>query len=62
LALEEQLHQVLARSLHGLAILPLVDGRESQRGGPVGLALAARDGTSCYLPLRHEAGPNLVAN
>jgi len=25
-------------------------------------ALAARDGTACYLPLRHEAGPNLVAS
>jgi DNA polymerase-1 len=60
--LEQQLHQVLARSLHGLAILPLSDGRETPRAGAVGLALAARDGTACYLPLRHEAGPNLVAS
>ena len=61
-ALEERLHQVLARSLHGLAILPVADGPEARRSGPVGLALAARDGTACYLPLRHEAGPNLVAS
>ena len=61
-ALEEQLHQVLARSLHGLAILPVLDGSEARRGGPVGIALAARDGTACYLPLRHEIGPNLVAS
>ena len=62
LALEERLHQVLARSLHGLAVLPVMDGSEARRGGPVGIALAARDGTACYLPLRHEGGPNLVAS
>ena len=61
-ALEAALHQVLARSLHGLALLPVLEGRETERPGPVGLALAARDGTACYLPLRHEAGPNLVAS
>jgi hypothetical protein len=53
---------VLARSLHGLALLPVLDERATGRAGPVGLALAARDGTACYLPLRHEAGPNLVAS
>jgi DNA polymerase-1 len=60
--LEASLHAVLARSLHGLALLPVLDERATGRAGPVGLALAARDGTACYLPLRHEAGPNLVAS
>ena len=61
-AIEDRLHQVLARALHGLALLPVLDGGEAARGGPVGLGLAARDGTACYLPFRHDAGPNLVAS
>jgi len=54
-----RLHAVRARSVHGLAILPLADGDTPRRSNLVGLALAARDGTACYVPLRHSAGPNL---
>jgi DNA polymerase-1 len=53
-----RLHEVLARSLHGLAVLPVVE-HGFARAAPVGIALAARDGTSCYVPLRHQTGPNL---
>ncbi len=48
-----------ARALHGLALLPLAAGDDPRRARLVGLALAARDGTSCYVPLAHESGPNL---
>ena len=61
-AIEDGLHRVLARALHGLALLPVVESGDGARGGPVGLAIGARDGTACYLPFRHEAGPNLVAS
>ncbi len=54
-----QLHAVRARALHGLALLSLAAGDEPRVAPLVGLALAARDGTACYLPLGHEAGPNL---
>ena len=54
-----RLHAVRARSLHGLAILPVAAGESARRERLVGLALAARDGTTCYVPLRHAAGPNL---
>ena len=55
----QELHEVRARSLHGLALLPLADGPEPRNGRLVGLALAARDGTACYVPLAHDSGPNL---
>jgi DNA polymerase I len=38
------------------------EARQERDALEAGLALAARDGTACYLPLRHEAGPNLVAS
>ncbi|HEY2955953.1 MAG TPA: DNA polymerase I [Candidatus Eisenbacteria bacterium] len=57
-ALTASLHEVRARSVHGLALLPVLEEGDSPRGAPVGLALAARDGTASYLPLRHEGGPN----
>ena len=55
----QELHQVRARSLHGLALLPLADGPEPRTARLVGFALAARDGTACYVPLAHDSGPNL---
>jgi DNA polymerase-1 len=54
-----RLHEVRARAVHGLALLPVVDGHP-RAGAVVGLALAARGGASCYLPLGHPAGPNLT--
>ena len=54
-----RLHAVRARALHGLALLPLVGGDDPRVAPVVGLALAARDGSNCYLPLAHGAGPNL---
>jgi DNA polymerase-1 len=54
-----RLHAVRARAAHGLALLPLVEPPGAQDGAIVGLALAARDGAACYLPLAHSAGPNL---
>jgi len=54
-----ELHEVRARALHGLAVLPLAAGAEPRTAKLVGLALAARDGTACYLPLAHDSGPNL---
>jgi DNA polymerase-1 len=58
-SLIEELHQVRARALHGLAILPLSIGADARMARLVGLALAARDGTTCYVPIAHETGPNL---
>jgi DNA polymerase-1 len=55
----QELHEVRARSLHGLALLPLTEGPEPRTARLVGLALAAGDGTACYVPLAHESGPNL---
>jgi DNA polymerase-1 len=55
----ERLHAVRARALHGLALLPFTGGGDPRTAPLVGLALAARDGTACYLPLGHAAGPNL---
>jgi len=55
----DELHEVRARALHGLALLPLRAGADPRTARLVGLALAARDGTACYVPLAHDAGPNL---
>ena len=54
-----RLHEVRARAIHGLALLPLASGEDPRRATLVGLGIAARDGTACYLPLAHETGPNL---
>src|SRR4029077_11212567 len=55
----ERLHAVRARALHGLALLPLAGGDDPRTALLVGLALAARDGTTAYVPLAHATGPNL---
>ncbi|HTO89786.1 MAG TPA: DNA polymerase I [Candidatus Sulfotelmatobacter sp.] len=52
------LHEVRARAIHGLGILPIAEG-DPRTARMIGLALSARDGTACYLPLAHEAGGNL---
>ncbi len=57
--LVERIHAVRARALHGLAILPLAGGDDPRTAPLLGLTLAARDGTTCYIPLGHAAGPNL---
>ncbi|MEK7823410.1 MAG: DNA polymerase I, partial [Candidatus Eisenbacteria bacterium] len=54
-----RIHAVRARALHGLALLPLAGGDDPRTAPLVGLALAARDGSACYIPLAHAAGPNL---
>ena len=59
-ALTEKLHEVRARAIHGLALLPIAGPGEPRTAPLVGIALAARDGTSCYVPLAHSAGPNLA--
>jgi len=58
-AFEARIHAVRARALHGLALLPVAEGPEPRRATLVGLALAARDGTCCYVPLAHAHGPNV---
>jgi DNA polymerase-1 len=55
----QELHEVRARALHGLALVPLAAGPDPRTARLVGLALAARDGTACYVPLAHDSGPNL---
>ncbi len=56
-----RLHEVRARAVHGLALFPVLGEGGAGRGDVVGIALAARDGTTCYLPLAHATGPNLDA-
>ena len=55
----ERIHAVRARAVHGLALLPLAGGSDPRRAPLIGFALGARDGTTCYVPLVHSAGPNL---
>jgi DNA polymerase-1 len=57
--LVERIHAVRARSVHGLAVLPLAGGSDPRVAPVIGFAVATRDGTSCYVPMRHAAGPNL---
>jgi len=57
-ALELALHEVRARALHGLALVPVTAGAPGRHATLVGLALASRDGSTAYLPLAHESGPN----
>jgi len=52
------LHEVRARAIHGLGVLPIAEG-DPRTARVIGLALSARDGTACYLPIAHEAGGNL---
>ncbi len=59
-AIEAAVHEVRARSAHGLALVPVLDGEDPRRAPIAGLALAARDGTACYVPLAHAAGPNVA--
>src|SRR5262245_28758192 len=54
-----RVHEVRARALHGLAVLPVVDGDAPRRATLVGVAFAARSGHHCYVPLAHDAGPNV---
>ncbi len=56
----ERLHEVRARALHGLALLPLGSSSDPRRSRLVGVALAARNGSSCYVPLGHDSGPNFT--
>jgi DNA polymerase-1 len=57
-ASEAALHAVRARAVHGWSLLPILGGEDPRRSPLVGLAIAARDGTACYVPLRHETGGN----
>ncbi|MEO5987630.1 MAG: DNA polymerase I [Candidatus Eisenbacteria bacterium] len=54
-----RVHAVRARSWHGLAVFPVTFGAAPRTASLIGLALASRDGTTCYVPLAHEAGPNV---
>lgn len=57
----ERVHAVRARALHGLAIVPVMRGGAPRHARLAGLALAARDGTTAYVPLAHEGGPLVSA-
>ena len=59
--LAERVHAVRARALHGLAVLPIAHGDSARTGTLVGVAFATRSGDHCYVPLAHEAGPNVSA-
>src|SRR5262249_52773199 len=61
-ALAERVHEVRARALHGLAVLPVADGDSPRRAKLVGVAFAARSLHHCYVPLAHDAGPNVSAD
>lgn len=58
-AIAERVHAVRARSWHGLAVVPVTFGATPRTASLIGVALAARDGTACYVPLAHETGPNV---
>lgn len=55
-----RVHAVRARSWHGLAVFPVTFGPAPRTASLIGLALAARDGTACYVPMAHESGPNVA--
>lgn len=59
-SLVDSMHEVRARALHGLALLPVSGGDDPRVAPLVGLAIAARDGTTCYVPIAHASGPNLA--
>jgi DNA polymerase-1 len=56
---EAEARALLERAQSGLALLPLYEGEHPRRAQLVGLALAAREGPPCYLPLGHEGAANL---
>jgi DNA polymerase-1 len=58
-AIIARLHAVRARSVHGFALLPVSEPGDARTTPLIGLGIAARDGTACYLPLGHARGPNL---
>lgn len=58
-AIAARVNAVRARSMHGIAVVPVRFGDEPRRASLIGLALAARDGSACYVPLAHEGGPNV---
>ena len=60
--LTARVQEVRARALHGLAVLPVADGVSPRRSKLVGVAFAARSGHHCYVPLAHDAGPNMSAD
>ncbi|MFM7232764.1 MAG: DNA polymerase I [bacterium] len=60
-ALEARVHEVRARAVHGLAVLPVTHGATPRTSTLVGVAFAVRSGAHCYVPLAHEAGPNVDA-
>ena len=55
-----RLDEVRARAIHGLAVLPLASGPDPRTARLVGVALAARNGSACYLPVGHDGGPNFA--
>ena len=55
--LEARIHAVRARAVHGLSVLPVLDGEDPRTAPLAGIALAAADATACYVPLAHEEGP-----
>ena len=57
--LVERVHAVRARAVHGLAVRPVFAGEAPRTATLVGVAFAARSGDHCYVPLAHEAGPNV---
>jgi DNA polymerase-1 len=60
-AIEARVRALRAQAAGGLALLPLVEGDHPRRARLVGVGLAARDGSFCYVPLAHESGPNATA-
>lgn len=58
--LAAKLHEVRARGLHGVAVVPVAAGDDPRHAALVGLALASRDGHTAYVPLAHEGGPNFA--
>ncbi len=57
--LEARVRALREGATEGLALVPIAEGDHPRRARLVGLALAAAGGAACYLPLGHEAGPNV---
>jgi len=58
--LAAKVHEVRARGLHGVAVVPVAAGEDPRNAALVGLAIASRDGRAAYVPLAHESGPNFA--
>ena len=58
---ERRMVAVRAAAAQGLALLPVLEGGEPRLARLVGVAVAARDGASAYLPLAHAQGANAPA-